>query len=126
MLKDYNNIYLEKEHLNSVVGFVHTANKAIIIAQDRATQASQDCQQLEKSIDSLIVEKEKLVVELVRVKQENAQEEKCRGEYRKKMAAYKEKVSRSEDTSPVSIELRELQEKISMLMEKSEYESHNI
>lgn len=81
------------------------------MAQDRAAQGSLSCQQLEKSITTLTVEREDLQRQLERASEEKEREEKRRDEYRKKMAAHQEKVSHAEQGSSVHMKLAELQAK---------------
>ena len=110
----------EKEQLGGVVASVYSANSAITLARDRAAKASLGCRQLEKSIATLVAEREWVRGELERLVLQREREEGRREEYGRKMAGHRVKVARVEQDSAVHRELVELQAKIGELRDKSE------
>lgn len=99
---------------------VCSANRAITVAQDAAAQTSLSCQQLEKSIATLMAERENLKRQFESVSREREREGKRKEEYRKRMAAHREKVSHSEQGNTINMDLAELQAKKQQLEHMSE------
>lgn len=97
-----------------------SANRAITLAQARTSQASLSCQNLEKTIATLVAEREDLQGQLERVSREREGEEKRRGEYGRKMERHRDRVSYVEQDSTAFRELAELQAKKQQLEDKSE------
>ena len=110
---------LENDRLKSITGNVCSANRAILLAQDRAEEASVDCQLLEQTLSSLIAEGERMREDLEGVRGEREKQRRRWEEYRRKMEKHRERVEQVERSGPVQTELAELEEKIGMVKERS-------
>lgn len=104
-----------------MVANICSANRAISLAQDRAAEASTECQRLEKIVSTLISDGEGRKAEVERVREERERQDKTQVEYRRKMAQFRERASQAEERGPVQRELAEVERKIKELREKSRH-----
>ena len=109
----------EEEHLFSVGRQICAVAKGICLAEDEAAQITQEKENLEKEINSLVPETHELQLELKHTREMAEKERRVQLQYKEKMARYRARTEEVEQASPVQQELEELRKKINSMKERS-------
>lgn len=110
----------EKERLCSIEQHICAVAKGICLAEDKAAQTTQEKENLEKEINTLVSETQELRLELKWTRELVEKERKVQQQYEEKMARHRALTEEVEQASPVQQELEALRKKIGSLKERSE------